>query len=148
MTVWDTVVGWFQDIVDGITDAFSGIWEDISGAFKKVYEKIKEWIQKAVDFVKQAANTIKNALSVKGSIDVSKYSSGGGSVNVHAHAVGGVVEKGEIALLEGTGAEAVVPLDRNQKWIHAVAQDMANAGIGGGQTGYGSKFVTVLAPAP
>ena len=37
---------------------------------------------------------------------------------------GGILEKGQIGFLEGNGAEAVVPLDRNRKWIHAVANDL------------------------
>ena len=35
-----------------------------------------------------------------------------------------MLKKGEIGLLEGNGAEAVVPLDQNKKWISAVAQQM------------------------
>ena len=44
---------------------------------------------------------------------------------------GGILEKGQVGLLEGNGAEAVVPLDQNQKWINAVARDM-DAALGGG----------------
>lgn len=43
---------------------------------------------------------------------------------------GGVLERGQMGFLEGNGAEAVVPLDQNRKWISAVAADM-NAAIGG-----------------
>ena len=45
---------------------------------------------------------------------------------------GGVLEKGQVGLLEGNGAEAVVPLEKNKKWIHAVAQDMQDGGFNGG----------------
>lgn len=37
---------------------------------------------------------------------------------------GGVLEKGQVGLLEGSGAEAVVPLEKNKGWIKAVANDM------------------------
>lgn len=37
---------------------------------------------------------------------------------------GGVLRRGQVGLLEGTGAEAVVPLDQNARWIKAVADDM------------------------
>ena len=40
---------------------------------------------------------------------------------------GGVLPKGQVGLLEGNGAEAVVPLDQNKKWISAVASDLKNA---------------------
>lgn len=35
-----------------------------------------------------------------------------------------MLRKGEVGLLEGTGAEAVVPLERNKYWIKAVANEM------------------------
>ena len=38
-----------------------------------------------------------------------------------------MLEKGQVGLLEGNGAEAVVPLDQNKKWISAVAEDMESA---------------------
>ena len=38
---------------------------------------------------------------------------------------GGVLKRGQIGLLEGNGAEAVVPLEKNKAWIRAVAKDMA-----------------------
>jgi hypothetical protein len=42
---------------------------------------------------------------------------------------GGILKKGQMGFLEGSGAEAVVPLDQNHKWITRVAQDM-NAATG------------------
>lgn len=44
---------------------------------------------------------------------------------------GGVLEKGQTGFLEGNGAEAVVPLDQNRKWISKVAADL-NEMQGGG----------------
>jgi hypothetical protein len=35
-----------------------------------------------------------------------------------------VLEKGQVGLLEGTGAEAVVPLERNRAWLSRVAEDL------------------------
>lgn len=35
-----------------------------------------------------------------------------------------MLKKGEVGLLEGSGAEAVVPLERNKYWIKAVANEM------------------------
>lgn len=37
---------------------------------------------------------------------------------------GGVLKRGQVGLLEGNGAEAVVPLERNKGWVKAVANDM------------------------
>ena len=39
-------------------------------------------------------------------------------------AKGGVLEKGQIGLLEGSGAEAVVPLEKNRAWLSRVAEDL------------------------
>lgn len=43
---------------------------------------------------------------------------------------GGILRRGQVGLLEGNGAEAVVPLDRNKAWTQAVARDM-NSALGG-----------------
>ena len=40
---------------------------------------------------------------------------------------GGVLKEGQVGLLEGSGAEAVVPFDQNRAWISAVAKDMQGA---------------------
>ena len=37
---------------------------------------------------------------------------------------GGVLKRGQLGLLEGNGAEAVVPLENNKRWIRAVANDL------------------------
>mgnify|MGYP007081734803 CR=1 FL=1 len=39
---------------------------------------------------------------------------------------GGVLEKGQVGLLEGDGAEAVVPLEENTGWIRNVAKQIHN----------------------
>ena len=49
-------------------------------------------------------------------------------------AKGGVLEKGQVGLLEGSGAEAVVPLENNSKWISRVAEDL-NGAMGSGANG-------------
>jgi RNase P/RNase MRP subunit p29 len=38
---------------------------------------------------------------------------------------GGVLEKGQVGLLEGNGAEAVVPLEKNKKWLARVAEQLS-----------------------
>ena len=46
-----------------------------------------------------------------------------------------------MGFLEGNGAEAVVPLDQNRKWISAVAKDMNGAMGGSEQT---QRIVSLL----
>ena len=37
---------------------------------------------------------------------------------------GGILQKGQVGLLEGSGAEAVVPLSQNKKWVRSIANEM------------------------
>ena len=37
---------------------------------------------------------------------------------------GGVLRRGQVGILEGSGAEAVVPLENNKAWIKAVVSEM------------------------
>ena len=43
-------------------------------------------------------------------------------------AEGGVLERGQVGLLEGDGAEAVVPLEQNTGWIRRVAEQLNRYG--------------------
>ena len=51
-----------------------------------------------------------------------------GMLSIHGEdlhvARGGILEKGQIGLLEGSGAEAVVPLEHNKAWLSKVAEDL------------------------
>ena len=38
---------------------------------------------------------------------------------------GGVLERGQVGILEGSGAEAVVPLENNKAWLSKVAEDLS-----------------------
>lgn len=48
-----------------------------------------------------------------------------GTIYIGAHAEGGILKRGQIALLEGEGAEAVVPLEKHTEWIAAVGRELA-----------------------
>lgn len=48
-----------------------------------------------------------------------------GTIYLGAHAEGGILKRGQIALLEGEGAEAVVPLEKHTEWIAAVGRELA-----------------------
>jgi hypothetical protein len=43
---------------------------------------------------------------------------------------GGVLKRGQLGLLEGSGAEAVVPLENNTKWLDEIAKRLYNSIIG------------------
>ena len=46
---------------------------------------------------------------------------------------GGVLKKGQVGLLEGNGAEAVVPLEKNTGWLDEIAKRL-NSSLNGGNT--------------
>lgn len=58
-------------------------------------------------------------------------------------AEGGVLKRGQVGILEGNGAEAVVPLEKNTGWIRKVAEDMADI-TGGTPVGGDSECLNVL----
>ena len=47
---------------------------------------------------------------------------------------GGVLKRGQIGLLEGNGAEAVVPLEKNTKWLDEIASRIYDKMSAGGNT--------------
>lgn len=40
---------------------------------------------------------------------------------------GGILKRGQVGILEGNGAEAVIPLERNRQWISKVSEEMARS---------------------
>lgn len=119
-TAWSDLASWFQtSVVDPIWSAFQNLWNSISS--NPLFNFLAGLLGQG-----GAVSAINNITSA--------FNSASGSVPVMAG--GGILRRGEIGLLEGDGAEAVVPLDQNQKWIHAVASDMVaslkDVGAGGG----------------
>lgn len=113
----------FDGIKDGIVNAFKTVVNGIIGGINKVI---------AVPF-----NAINSVLSKIKSIEIVGIKPFDWVKTFSVPEIpqlyqGGVLERGQVGLLEGNGAEAVVPLERNKQWIRAVSQDMAQSGIGGG----------------
>lgn len=121
---------------------WKGLWEKVTGTFKEIGQTIgsamenaiKGAINSALEFVERSVNNIIKVIN--GVIDVINTLGVGipniGLISLPRLAKGGILEKGKIGLLEGSGAEAVVPLDENKAWISAVANDMVRAlGVSG-----------------
>lgn len=143
------------DVFSPLTDFFSDIWESIKGVCSDAWDSITGMFTKVGVAISDAVTgTIKSAINsvLSGAIGIINGFIGAinsviGVINdipgvelnkldkleVPQLEQGGVLEKGQIGLLEGNGAEAVVPLDQNQKWINKVAQDMESA-IGGSKS--------------
>jgi len=114
---------------------FSGLWSKIKSKFGSmgssigsamgnavkngmngVISKVQSTINKGIGFINSA---IRLANKLPG-INVGTVP----KISLPRLARGGVLEKGQIGLLEGSGAEAVVPLENNRAWISKVAEDM------------------------
>lgn len=121
--------GWFDDIWEGIKSVFSGV----GSWFEEVFSGVKDAVLSPLNAIIDAINYVIRGLN-KLSIDIPGWVPGIGGqtwgidISELKHlAKGGVLKKGQMGLLEGSGAEAVVPLEKNKKWISAVAKDMNKA---------------------
>lgn len=146
--VIDNINKYFNNIKSTVSDVFNNIWSKVQGVMDKVGNKISNVLQGVQNswnglkgFVSGVFGGIEGAVSslvgsVKGMVNgVIGGINGAISIinkipGVHIGRIprlerGGVLKRGQIGLLEGNGAEAVVPLERNKAWIRAVAKDMA-----------------------
>ena len=143
---FSNVGGWFRgkfqsawsaikSVFSGWGSFFSGLWSKIKSKFSsigsslgkamgdavksglnKVLSSIEKTINKGVGLINSA---IKLANKLPG-INVGTVP----KISLPRLARGGVLEKGQVGLLEGSGAEAVVPLERNKAWLSKVAEDL------------------------
>lgn len=140
-----------KELVTNVKDAVTAAWEqafngqELSSLLSLTPDTngksaIISAIQKALDGVLKTLNDILNRIR---SVEISGFKPFEGlwdknPLTLPKLARGGVLKRGEVGLLEGTGAEAVVPLENNAAWIGAVADDMRRemktVNIGGGMT--------------
>ena len=146
--VIDNINKYFNNVKSTVSDVFNGIWSKVQGVMDNVGNKISNVLQGIQNawsglkgFVSGVFGGIEGAVSslvgsVKGMVNgvIGGINGAIGIINkipgVHIGKIprlerGGVLKRGQIGLLEGNGAEAVVPLERNKAWIRAVAKDMA-----------------------
>lgn len=161
--IWSSIKGtfsavgtWFSDIFGkawaGIKNAFSPMvnffsstWQKIKNIFSKVGTAIADGLSgavtsavnailsKATGIINGFIRAINSAISVLNKIpkvSISRID----ELDAPQLAEGGVLKRGQVGILEGNGAEAVVPLEKNTGWIKKVAEDMAEA-TGGAVTG-------------
>lgn len=114
---------------------FGGLWTKIKSKFasigsslgKAMGDSVKSGMNKVISAIQSSINKgiglINSAISLANKlpgIKVGKVS----KVSLPRLARGGVLEKGQVGLLEGSGAEAVVPLEHNRAWLSRVAKDL------------------------
>ena len=140
---WDTITAKAGELWQKLGEAFDGIKETIIGAWNAIWDGMKSILNSIIGGVETMVNGIVDSLNklIDGLNKV--VSAAGkalglawkvpslGKVSLPRLEKGGILEAGQMGFLEGNGAEAVVPLDRNSAWISAVAKDMEAAGIGG-----------------
>ena len=164
-TLWNTVL---KPVLSGITDflmgvftgdwkrawegvanivkgVWNGIWSVVKGVINSMLGGIESWINGIIGAINKLISAINAVISkvgflmgVTGNIPTIK------GINLPRLEKGGVLEKGQVGLLEGNGAEAVVPLDQNRAWISAVAKDMNTAVGGDGSTQLLERILSVL----
>lgn len=146
--VIDNINKYFNNVKSTVSDVFNGIWSKVQSVMDNVGNKISNVLQGIQNswsglkgFVSGVFGGIEGAVSslvgsVKGMVNgvIGGINGAIGIINkipgVHIGKIprlerGGVLKRGQIGLLEGNGAEAVVPLEKNKAWIRAVAKDMA-----------------------
>lgn len=146
-SIWQGIQDAFGAVADWFENIFSSAWNAVKNVFSaggEVFSGIKEGIEDTFVTVVNAIisgintvvaipfNAINGVLNKVRSIEIVGYKPFHDLWDKDPLAVpqipqlyeGGVLEKGQTGYLEGTGAEAVVPLHNNRKWISAVADDM------------------------
>lgn len=122
----------FEKLKSGISTVFEGIW----GFIKTTVNNIIGGVEKMCNGVISAINGLLGGIStvankVGSVLGLEPISLSLNPVSLPRLEKGGVLEAGQVGLLEGNGSEAVVPLENNKKWISRVSEDMQTSGIGG-----------------
>ena len=131
-----------QGMLDFITGVFTGnfsqAWQGLINAVAAVWNGIKEVVKAPLN---AAIGIVNSFISKLNGVKIPSWVPGVGGKTYSIPTVpylaeGGILEKGPVGFLEGSGAEAVVPLHQNKQWISAVARDMDSAmgGTNGSQT--------------
>lgn len=116
--VMDKVGNKISNVLHGIQNAWSGLKGFVGG----VFNGIEVAVQSLVGSVKGMVNGVIGGIN--GAISIINKIPGVSIGKIPKLERGGVLKRGQIGLLEGNGAEAVVPLEKNKAWIRAVAKDM------------------------
>lgn len=116
--VMDKVGNKISNVLHGIKSAWSGLTGFVSGVFSGIEGAVESLVNNVKGFVNGVIGGINGAISIINKIPGVSIS------KIPKLERGGVLKRGQIGLLEGNGAEAVVPLEKNKAWIRAVAKDM------------------------
>lgn len=153
---WEGIKSVFAPIAEWFEKTFKKAWQKVKDVFStggKIFTGIKEGIVSAFKTVVNAIirginaiitvpfTKINNMLDAIRDFEIMGNKPFAGLVSrfeipqIPLLAQGGVLRKGQMALLEGAGAEAVIPLENNKRWINATANALRVALEGQGLVG-------------
>lgn len=160
---WQGIKDTFSKVADFFGDIFSKAWKKVKEVFSvggKIFDGIKEGIvtafttvvnaiirgiNKVVSLPFEGLNAILDKLYDLEIVGVKpfKWLTWRAPVpQIPELARGGVLKRGQVGLLEGDGAEAVVPLENNAGWIRKTAADLKRQLQNEGALNGGSGVVT------
>lgn len=143
---WDGITSVFGHVTDWFKDKFSKAWQAVKDVFSTggaVFDGIKEGITAAFKNVVNAIirginkvisipfNAINNTLDKLRNIDIlgnkpfENVISRFDVPEIPQLEQGGILKRGQVGLLEGNGAEAVIPIERNTEGLKKIAGILA-----------------------
>lgn len=166
---WNGITETFAHVADWFHEKFSAAWQRVKDVFStggQIFDGIKDGITNAF---KSVVNAIIRGINRVIAIPFNKINDVLGTLrdfeflgkkwfegiistfevpSIPELAKGGILKKGQVGLLEGNGAEAVVPLEKNTQGLQKIASLLASnmgavnpAGAGGGIGGTTYNFV-------
>lgn len=136
------VSSFFDGVMETVRNAFSPIGttvgDAIGEAFKNAINAVIETVENTLNFIPNKVNPMLQTITdwtgetfpLMPTVDFPRL------------AKGGVLKKGQIGLLEGSGAEAVVPLEKNTQWLDEIAKRISiQSGMPGGYAYAGAQPV-------
>ena len=156
---WEGIKNTFGVVADWFHDTFSNAWQRVKDVFStggKVFDGIKEGITNAF---KDVVNAIIRGINKVIAIPFNKINDILGTLrdfeflgkkwfegiintfdvpSIPELEKGGILKKGQVGLLEGNGAEAVVPLEKNTEGLKKIAS-MLSSNMGAVSAGTGGS---------
>lgn len=136
-SVFVAIPNWFKSVFkkawQAVKDVFAtggkifeGIKDGIVSAFKAVVNAIIKGINKVIAVPFNAINKVLSKLKGIKIVGVKPFGwvSTFNVPQIPLLAKGGVLKRGQVGLLEGDGAEAVVPLEQNTEWIKRISSEL------------------------
>ena len=130
--VWEGIKGFFSGIWEGIKEVFKDVGTWFSKIFTDAKDAVKNIFDALVEVIKAPINLLIDGLNVfirgLNKIKIPDWVPKVGGKGLHFNEIsklaeGGVLKRGQVGILEGSGAEAVVPLEKNRQWIAKVVEE-------------------------